>query len=81
MTASAGGSVASRNHARTHVINASGISLASLLCFPNDRASNLSGNGVGYIKQIDSEYQNTDFNSRSAKHSNIMARLSLTSDL
>jgi len=39
--ASAGGSAASRTHARTHVINAGGISLASLLCFLNGHAPNL----------------------------------------
>jgi len=35
MTASVGGSVASRIHARTPIINADEISPANLLCFPN----------------------------------------------
>jgi len=68
---------------QTYVIITSGDPRVSLLYSPNSRSSNLSGNGIGYGNQIDSDHQNGNYNSHlhSDAHLTAAANLSLLSEL
>jgi len=54
-TSSLNGMSAPRPHARTHEV-AKVNSFVNLLCFPNGRTPNISGNGVGYNNHTDSDF-------------------------
>jgi len=70
---------APRPYARIHEI-AKVISFANLLCFPNGRTPNISGNGVGYNNHTHSDFQNEVSNLHSVSYHNAGANFAMTSE-